>query len=503
MSVVARRKCGSPWAITLIAGMAFAAQGALAQDPADGPLPTVNRDRLRSLERALNDGLPYVPGEALVKFQPGLRPAQQARALSVLRGTVAARRQRWIGDLLLVHADNEPDAEAMAARLASQPEVVYAEPNYLSKTKSAPNDPFFSRQWNFDLINMRTAWDINPGGNPDVLVAVVDTGVTEASRTFSFRLWTGRAFSLGSIPYATNPDLASGRFTVGRDLVFFAAGTPVLDMHGHGTHVAGTILQETNNSLGVAGMAYRARLLSVKVCVGYWELQIFQSEEGRPGFIDPDFAGATLCPSDAIVEGVRFAADRGARVINVSLGTTQPSGALREVLRYATSRGSFVAMAVGNEFEEGNPTEYPAAYGAEIDGAMSVGAVGPTSRRAFYSNTGAHLEIVAPGGDHRAGGSSAMISQAGLDGRDFDGATVLVPRFDRYVIVAEQGTSMAAPHVTGLAALLYSQGITNPAAIEAAIKQFARDLGPAGRDNEYGHGLIDARATLRGLGIAR
>ena len=93
--------------------------------------------------------------------------------------------------------------------------------------------------------------------------------------------------------------------------------------------------------------------------------------------------------------------------------------------------------------------------------------------------------------------------QIGLVGLDFDPFTIVRPRFDRYFESPAQGTSTAAPHVAGVAALLYSQGITNPAAIEAALKRFAKDVGTAGRDNEYGSGLIDARTTLRGLGVAR
>lgn len=189
-------------------------------------------------------------------------------------------------------------------------------------------------------------------------------------------------------------------------------------------------------------------------------------------------------------------------MINLSLGGPNSTPVELDALRYAVQKGTFVAISAGNSYESGNPTSYPAAYAEQIDGVMAVGAVGTTSRRAYYSNTGSYVDIVAPGGDQRlsAGGS---IYQAGLDGRDFNPSTIVVPRFDRHVVEPKQGTSMAAPHVAGLAALLYAQGITNPAAIEAAIKRFAVDLGPPGRDDEYGHGLIDARATLRGLGVAR
>jgi serine protease len=110
---------------------------------------------------------------------------------------------------------------------------------------------------------------------------------------------------------------------------------------------------------------------------------------------------------------------------------------------------------------------------------------------------------VAPGGDFRDAGFAGVIYQMGLFDPDFDPFTIIRPRFDRYYEEPLQGTSSAAPHVGGVAALLYSQGITSPAAIEAAMKRFAKDIGPAGKDTEYGYGLIDARATLRGLGVAR
>lgn len=467
----------------------------------DGPTQRflMDGDRLAGVVQAFNDRMPYVPGEVLIKFRPGFEAAQQTKALSVVRGGAQSTQPKWIGDILHLRAPAEDNPEALAALLSLQPEVEWAQPNYLSWLKAIPNDPSYSRQWNLDLINMPAAWDISGHRSSSVTIAVIDSGVTVTNGVQIFPLWNGFRVGLFSIPFLQNPDIVASRFSQSRDFVFWTG--PVLDMIGHGTHVAGTVLQETNNALGLAGIAPQARLMPLKACFGYWELQISISNAGVPGFVNPNETGA--CSTAAAVEAIRYAADNGAKVINLSLGGPGPSPAYLDALQYAVQRGVFIAMAMGNEFEEGNPVEYPAAYGPQIAGAMSVGAINRSRRRAPYSNTGTHIEIVAPGGDVRDGGISGAIYQVGLLSADFDPRTIVVPRFDRYFEQPNQGTSMASPHVAGVAALLFAQGITDPAAIEEAIKRFAVDLGALGRDNEYGYGLIDARASLRGLGVAK
>jgi serine protease len=465
-----------------------------------------DRGRGLALLRALVDDLDHVPGEVLVKFHAGVEASTQSAVLGLAPTPAGGRRTRWVGDLAVVSIDEAAPAAVVASRLAREPEVEYAQPNYLARIRATPNDPGFSRQWNLSAIEATRAWDINPGAT-DVLVAVVDSGVTTQTIVSTYRLWNGARFELVPIPYRVNPDLDSGRILTGIETssirLFNPSLTtqPVFDSQGHGTHVAGTVLQATNNTLGFAGVAYAARLLAVKSCISFWDIQFYLGALGEPGFADPDLDGA--CITSDVIAGVRAAADAGAKVINLSLGGPGPSPAYADAVRYAVQRGAFVAIAMGNEYEDGNPTSFPAAYAPDIEGAMAVGAVGRSLRRAYYSNTGTHVEIAAPGGDVRDGGLPGVIYQTGLFDPDFDPFSGFFPRFDRYADSAKQGTSMAAPHVAGLAALIYAQGITSPAAIEAAIKQFARDLGDPGHDPQYGAGLVDARATLRGLGVAR
>ena len=471
--------------------------GQQPQDQADEFAMTAERAAAFAL--AQRDRLNWVPGEVLVKFKPGVSLARGTRALSALRGPVNPREGRWIGDVLLLPTPGEDNPDLASGILIQQPEVLWAQPNYIRRLHATPTDPGYASQWHLDQISMPAAWDINAGGKGDVLVAVVDSGVTEVTRTSVFQLWTGARFELVPIPYAINPDIAESRFVNGRDFVLYSSGTPVLDMDGHGTHVAGTILQSTNNGTGFAGIAYNAKLLPVKVCAADWDWQIIISSRGIPGFWNEGGS----CPDDAILSGIRYAADQGAKVINLSLGGPGESEAELEALRYAVSKGAFVAIAAGNDYLEGNEPGSPARYGRQIEGVMTVGAVGRSMKRAYYSNTSSGTEIAAPGGDSRDGGTAGKVFQYGINEADYDFDSVVKPRFDRYTTVSLQGTSMAAPHVAGVAALLYSQGVTNPAAIEAAIKKFAKDLGTAGVDDEYGAGLVDARATLRGLGVAR
>lgn len=464
-------------------------------------IPTMPVERAEAFAEAAARGLSYVPGEVLVKFKDGVDVFQQQRALSAVRGRPTASTLRPIGDMFQLSGQTESDATILASQLATQPEVEYAEPNYIFKHKVTPTDASFSRQWNFTAIDMPRAWDINPGG-ANVTVAVVDTGVTTVNQNFSAQTWNGSAIQTITVPFRTNPDFTASRLVNPRDVL--TGSSVVLDLVGHGTHVSSTIAEDAN-TIAQVGIAYRANVMPVKVCFGYWEVQFAMSANGRTGYTPPGTGG---CDVASIVAGIRYAADNGAKVINLSLGGEGQSISIRDAISYAVGRGAFVAIAMGNEFEEGNPTEYPAADAQAIDGAMAVGAVGRSLRRAYYSNTGSHIEIAAPGGDARDGGADGVIWQASLYDPDFDERTVVFPRFDRYAEVPKQGTSMATPHVAGVAALIVSQGVTSPAAIEALIKRSAKPLGTPdasrpGWNTDFGYGLIQPRAALRGFGIAR
>ena len=491
----------------LIAGAVVVFRPPLAGQPATEPMAVMSADRAAAYIDAAAQDLDYLPGEVVVKFKPGVTPDRQQRALDAVRSRPSVDDLEWAGEVAILRDRSQPDAHVLADQLASQPEVLYAEPNYLRHTDATtPNDTGFGpRQWNLTAIDMPRAWDINPGANPTMIVAIVDTGITTTNTTMTVATWNGTAIQNISVSYATNPDLAASRLVSPMDFVT-NLGTTVLDSDGHGTHVSSTVGEDTNNALLDAGIAYNARIMPVKVCTSYWDVQFAFSAAGGRGFV-PSTSGG--CPSTAVAAGIRYAADNGAKVINLSLGGSGASTTEQDAITYAVGKGAFVAIAGGNEKELGNLPHFPASYAASIEGAMAVAATNRSGNRAYYSNTGSYIEIAAPGGDSRdsdASGSGFVWQSTIRPSLTAPGT--LLPRFDTYAEVGYTGTSMAAPHVAGLAALLATQGIKTPGAIEQLIKKTAKFLGTpsaanAARSDDFGYGLIQPRPALFGYGIRK
>jgi subtilisin family serine protease len=507
-------------------GWAATAMSARATQAPQTRTPTAWIDAV-SVAQAQARGLDYVPGDVIFKFKTNTPTVFQQRALAAIRSRPRLTDVRWSHDVGYLHDATQPDARVLAQQLAEQSEVEFASPNYIRHltplaTRAAgpgspvaragaptravpaaasftPNDPDFGRQWDLPLIQMPDAWGLNPGGSASITVAVIDTGITSVNQTLTAPLWNGSAFVSTAIPFAKSPDLSASRLVNPLDLVF-SPNNNVLDMDGHSTHVASTIGEDTNNNFALAGMAFNVKIMPIKVCTGYWETMIQLGQAGTPGFASPDAGG---CPDIAIIAALHAAADAGAKVINLSLGGSEPDAGLQAAMVYAVSKGAFVAVAMGNDFGNGNPTEFPAFYAAQIDGAMSVASVSASMAHASYSSSGSYCEIAAPGGDGPDSANNSFVWQVTLD-FDTSLTTLLAPRFDKYLEIGMAGTSMATPHVAGLAALIMSQyPHISPAAVEALIESTAVDLGSPGRDSLFGFGLIQARAALFGKGLAK
>ncbi len=348
-----------------------------------------------------------------------------------------------VGRLFIVSFPPETDPVEVADTLAEDPAVEYAEPSFIAgiaaepaprPVQFTPNDPYYRYQWHLAQIQMPAAWDRTSGAN--VLVAIVDTGI---------------AFNA--------PDLAGANRLPGYD--FHNNDADPTDDHGHGTHVAGTVAQSTNNNLGVAGVAYSARLLPVKVL----------GANGEGSY-------------DNIIKGITYAVDQGAQVINLSLTGRSGSQALRDAVAFAYNRGVIVVAAAGNS---SGPVEYPAAYDEYVIG---VGATRYDNTLAPYSNFGPQVDLVAPGGavgvDQNGDGFGDGVLQNTINS---SGSGFSYRFFE--------GTSMASPHVAGVVALLRSvKPGASPAEIEAAMAQTARNLGPV---DTFGAGLVQAAAALNAI----
>lgn len=310
-------------------------------------------------------GVEYVQGEFLVKFQPGaaadgirsLNAQNNVQQLEEIPGIAVARLKVPTG-----HSVNE-----MITLYGRNPNVVFAEPNYIRTATDTPNDPYLPDQWNLPKISAPAAWDVNKG-SASVIIAVIDSGIALA-----------------------HEDLV-GRFS----------GTPAADDYGHGTEVASVIGAAAGNGKGIAGICRLCTLISYKV-------------------LDSTGSGS----DSAVASAITSAADAGAKVINLSLGSTASSSTGQNAVTYAWNKGAVVIAAAGNA---GNATPYyPAAY----TNVISVGGSDGSDLRVPSSNYGSWVKIFAPGVD---------IPVATMAGS--------------YDLAA--GTSFASPEVAGVAGLLFS-----------------------------------------------
>lgn len=373
----------------------------------------------------------YFPGELLIKFKKRTSMKSATSIHSHFGISKVRKAYNNIFQIIEVVAGNEKE---IAKTYSERPEVEYAEPNYYRFIYSVPNDQFYDLQWHFPLINLEEAWDVSTGN--DVTVAVVDSGVNP----FGF-------------------DSFGDRLLLGYNAIFRIRGG--IDFNGHGTHVAGTIGQETNNGIGVAGIAYDAKILPVKVMC---------------------FLGFGL--DSWIIDGIRWATDNDADIINLSIGGSAPSKALEDAVDYAYGQGVTVVAASGNDGS--GEVDYPAAF----ENCIAVGAVRYDKNITDYSNYGDALDLVAPGGD-------LDVDQNGDDYGDGilqEAFTFLGIDWGYWYFT---GTSMSSPHVAGVAALIKSlHPEYGPDEIRQVLQDTAEDLGNPGWDNIYGHGLVDAYAAV-------
>jgi serine protease len=515
-----------------------AIQGGISPDisRAPGTPETLRRRSIRAASRAIDrtgsSGTRYRPGRVIVKFRDGVPAASRVSALSAVSGRATMSARGASQNFDIVQIDPAADAEAVAQMFRGRPDVEYAQAAYRVHARLVPNDRFYSTQWNLPAINMETAWDVQPAAGSEVTVAVLDTGIAFTAATVQYNAGAFTIDSEGNV----GPSGSGGTFyrALGNLALQFVAATELgpttrfvaprdfiwndalpLDLDGHGTHVSGTIGQLTNNAVsglgdvanggGTAGVAFNVKLMPVKVLSTEW---------------DDIFGSPNIGTDDIVALGIRYAADNGAQVINMSLGRTGPANcganrsqsgcapAIEDAIRYAVGKGAFVAIAGGNSFEDGDPMEVLAEIASRVPGAVSVAAVNRARGHAAYSTSGSYIELAAPGGEFAGFGNEGGILQQTLNldlVNTFDRPPSQFgpPRFDGLAYYYFIGTSQAAPHVAGLAAMLVQQGITDPAAIEAALQRFATDIGEAGRDPFFGFGLVEARNTLRGLGLAR
>ncbi len=418
-----------------------------------------------------------VPGEVVVGYRPATPPAAQAAAARAAGAD--ARTSSGGPSIHVLHVAPDHVAAAIAA-LRRRHDVAYAVPNAIAHAAAVapppaglPNDPgvpgfpggLAALQWNFygpAGVNALQAWaDVAAAGRPGgkgVRIALLDTGV-------AYQRYKG---------FRASPDFAGTKFVAGHDFVADTSHAVDRNRDGHGTHVAGTLAETTSNGIGVSGLAWGATIVPVRV-------------------LDQQGDGDAV----TIAAGIRYAVRHGAKVINMSLEFLGVRRAeipeITSAIRDANRKGVVMVASSGNE---GQATiAYPARDGTVI----SVGATTDDGCLADFSNDGAGLDVVAPGGGDDSNLPSDPNCKAGHHGLDVYQETYTKAYRSFGLPSHFVGTSMAAPHVSATAALVIASGVLGvrptPAQIVCRIKATAKPLGIAGPNRTYGYGLVDAGAA--------
>jgi serine protease len=429
----------------------------------------------------------FVPGQVIVKFKAGVS-LQSLQALQASGAVLQRVRGLSLERTALFQAPLDAQGVLNAvAELSARPEIEYAQPNYMLYPARTPNDPLYPQQWHYPAINLPQAWDTERGQTNPVTVAVVDTGQLLQHPDFDpDRILPG--FDMISDP--NNARDGNGRDNNPEDSGDLSEPT---QSSYHGTHVAGTILARSDNNLGVAGVSWGARLLPVRVL-------------GVQGGTLVDITDGMLWAAALPVEGAPANPNKAA-IINMSLGGARPCSQTplyQDVINRINAAGVIIVAAAGNNAQ--NAANFTPA---SCSGVITVGATGPSGGRAPYSNFGTRIDVMAPGGN----------VSVNLNGIQSGGGVLSPLKSDpnnQFNYVFYHGTSMAAPHVAGLIALMKSArpSLTRAEALDI-LRRTARPLTqtqcqgetdarrptppPGITAADCGAGLVDAHAALQAL----
>ncbi|GAA4545360.1 S8 family serine peptidase [Streptomyces collinus] len=472
-----RRKLISVAVVSTALLTAAPASVAVAQEPAPRPA---------AVPAAQTEAAPGVQAERLiVGYKSGASEAKSNKAAAADAATKADKTgedvdfQRRLGTgAALVELGSDPTRASVSdvvAAYQADPQVAYVVPDRLNKpTAVTPNDTEYSKQWDlFEStagMNVPAAWDTTTGSG--VTVAVIDTGYVAhsdlaANIVGGYDFISDTAVSVDGNGRDSNPADPGDWYNDNE----CGQGIPASTSSWHGTHVAGTIAAATNNGKGVAGIAYGAKISPVRVL-------------GKCGGYDSDIIDAITWASGGTVSGVP-ANTNVAKVINMSLGGGGAcSSATQSAINGAVNRGTSVVVAAGNE-----NTNASSSSPANCSNVITVAATNRAGSRASYSNYGTVVDISAPGGETRTSTANGILSTLNSGTK--------TPSSENYA--SYQGTSMATPHVAGLAALMKSaNSALTPAQIESAIKANARAL-PGTCSGGCGAGLADAAKTVQAV----